>query len=146
MNERAAAYGCGVLPGANLVHISELSRASRALAKTRQSATSSLLTERQFVETWHFVLEDGLRSDDVVIRVDGDVVYEGTKISTNPLLGYALSFEASISVGANVRVEVPTRGLASDFRLPDSPGRQLVVAIVDGALELITPEHARGYA
>lgn len=98
------------------------------------------------MDVWHVVLEEGFRDDDVVLRVDGDDLYAETGISTNRLLGYAASFEASMAAGSRVTVEVSTRSLARDFVLPDSPARQLVVSVVDGALQFLTPEHARGYA
>ena len=98
------------------------------------------------MDVWHIVLEEGFRDDDVALRVDGDDLYADTDISTHRLLGYAASFEASMAAGSRVTVEVPTRSLACDFVVPDSPARQLVVSIVDGVLQFLTPEHARGYA
>ncbi len=98
------------------------------------------------MDVWHVVLEEGFQSDDVVVRAGGDALYEGEGISTNPHLGYAVSFEVAISAGSQIVVEVPTRTVTCDFVLPDSPGRQVVVSIVDDGLQFLTPQQARGYA
>ncbi len=105
-----------------------------------------ILSGRAPAPAWHIVLEEGFEHDDVVLRVNGEDVYERRDVSTSPLLGYATSFETALAPGATVTVEVTTRSLGEGVVIPDSPARQLVVAINEGKLHFVTPEHARGYA
>jgi hypothetical protein len=76
-------------------------------------------------------LTEGFKNDRVVVSVDGDKVFDGNGITTKKLLGLAKQLNPVAVNGdtAQLKIELPERGLSTTIHADLSKGTHIPVAI-----------------
>lgn len=85
------------------------------------------------------VLESGFSAQRVAIRVNGDLVFEGVDVTTDPATGLAGS--VAVDCGSRCRVEVllPDQGRAEKVTLSPGDLTYLRVSLQHGNRPVLTP-------
>lgn len=88
---------------------------------TEQEVTMSLL---------HIALQDGFADDEVIVKVNGEEVFNKSRVRTRFQIGLADSFEINVKEGAvNVEVKLPLKNLSKSITLKVSGSTYLGVSI-----------------
>ena len=97
--------------------------------------------------TVHVYLADGFSNDQVVLRVDGRKVFDGTGVTTKRLLGLAKQVSPIEVAASNSRLEVelPRKGLSTTVDVDLSKGTHIPISVEDGRI-VLSVEKQLGFA
>jgi len=91
-------------------------------------------------------LQEGFRSEEVEILLDGEVVFTEPEVTTTRMLGVAKSIRLDVSPGVHkLVVFLPRRGLRHEIPLDIRQDYFVGVSLVNGAFELFRSTTPFGY-
>jgi hypothetical protein len=112
---------------------------------TQQRPTGQGLGAPQTAVPFGIDLQEGFDGSQVIVSVDGVVVYEG-KATTNPVLGFAEGIRTEAQANATtVRVQIPTRDVDHFEQIDLSRGNGVGISITSDGVRVIQSPGGFGY-
>ena len=88
----------------------------------------------------HIALQDGFRGDSVIIKVDGQTVFEKTGLTTNLTISYADAVDVPVSTATvTLNITVTSRGQAVQRTLNVMETPYLAVSLSENGMLQLTP-------
>ncbi|HEX6718236.1 MAG TPA: hypothetical protein VF088_14050 [Pyrinomonadaceae bacterium] len=95
----------------------------------------------------HVDFQEGFARDEIDLRINGQERLQKEGVTTNLLLGLALSAEIEVPDGrVTIEIKIPTKNLAKTISLESSGSEYLAVSIENGKIEHIVSQKPFGYA
>lgn len=91
-------------------------------------------------------LQNGFINDYVIIKINHEEVFQRKDVKSNPLLGYAISFQKDVPEGSlDIEVRLPEKDLSKTISLKISGPLYLGISIKDSKISFITNERSFVY-